>query len=198
MADYTKAIRLDPKYSAAYNNRGVVYHQKGELSKAMADYTRAIDNDAGNAVALRNRGDAHYQAKAYDPAIRDCTAAVNLDPFLIDAWKYRGWSLVAQKEYERAVRNFNEAVSFQVFGDTQEDVDRYWDALGAGGDPQAQQCGWLKDRYGLCWQVIPRGLPELLSDPDDPRSQRAMNAMLRMKKLDMAALQRAYDGEPGA
>ncbi|HUD96459.1 MAG TPA: VOC family protein [Woeseiaceae bacterium] len=89
---------------------------------------------------------------------------------------------------------FNEAVSFQIFCDTQKDADYYWDRLRAGGNPNAQQCGWLKDKFGLSWQVIPTKVLELIKDPDSPRAQRATKAMLQMKKLDVAALQRAYDG----
>jgi predicted 3-demethylubiquinone-9 3-methyltransferase (glyoxalase superfamily) len=89
---------------------------------------------------------------------------------------------------------FNEAVSFQIFCETQKDADYYWEKLTAGGNPNAQQCGWLKDKFGLSWQVIPTKVLELIKDPDSPRAQRATKAMLQMKKLDVAALQRAYDG----
>ena len=89
---------------------------------------------------------------------------------------------------------FNEAVSFQVNCKTQDEIDYYWERLGEGGDPKAQQCGWLKDRYGLSWQVVPGGMDEMLKDADSAGAQRAMNAMMQMKKVDMDALQRAYDG----
>ena len=89
---------------------------------------------------------------------------------------------------------FNEAVSFQIFCETQKDADYYWEKLTAGGNPDAQQCGWLKDKFGLSWQVIPTKVLELIKDPDSPRAQRATKAMLQMKKLDVDALQRAYDG----
>lgn len=86
---------------------------------------------------------------------------------------------------------FNEAVSLQVNCETQKEVDYYWERLSAGGDPQAQQCGWLKDKYGVSWQVVPTALPELLTDRDTAKSQRAMTAMLKMKKLDIDQLKRA-------
>lgn len=89
---------------------------------------------------------------------------------------------------------FTEAVSFQVECATQEEVDYFWDKLSAGGDPEAQQCGWVKDQFGLSWQVVPKMLSGLLMDAESPKSQRAMQALLRMKKLDIAALQRAYEG----
>ena len=89
---------------------------------------------------------------------------------------------------------FNEAISFQIMCQTQEEVDHYWNRLKEGGDPQAQQCGWLKDRFGLSWQVVPTVLLEMLNDPDREKSDRAMDAMLQMKKIDIAELQRAFEG----
>jgi predicted 3-demethylubiquinone-9 3-methyltransferase (glyoxalase superfamily) len=80
---------------------------------------------------------------------------------------------------------FNEAISLQVHCETQAEVDYYWEQLSAGGDATAQQCGWLKDNYGVSWQVVPTRLPEMLSDPDAATSGRAMEAMLHMKKIDI-------------
>lgn len=87
---------------------------------------------------------------------------------------------------------FNEAISLQVRCETQEEVDYYWLQLSAGGDEQAQQCGWLKDKYGVSWQIIPAALTDMLRDPDTQKSQRVMRALLQMKKIDIAALQHAY------
>ena len=92
------------------------------------------------------------------------------------------------------VFTFNEAISFQVNCGTQEEIDHYWEALGAGGDPRAQQCGWLKDRYGVSWQIVPAFMDELFVDAESAGARRAMAAMLRMKKLDIAELRRSYDG----
>jgi predicted 3-demethylubiquinone-9 3-methyltransferase (glyoxalase superfamily) len=89
---------------------------------------------------------------------------------------------------------FNESVSFQVPCETQEEVDYYWEKLTPGGDEKAQQCGWLKDKYGLSWQVFPKVMSELVGDPYSEKSQRAMKAMLQMKKIDLEQLKRAYDG----
>jgi predicted 3-demethylubiquinone-9 3-methyltransferase (glyoxalase superfamily) len=89
---------------------------------------------------------------------------------------------------------FNEAVSLQVMCESQDEVDYYWAKLGEGGDPQAQMCGWLKDRFGLSWQVVPRRLVEIFDGPATAQTQRAMTAMLQMKKIDIAALERAYEG----
>jgi predicted 3-demethylubiquinone-9 3-methyltransferase (glyoxalase superfamily) len=88
---------------------------------------------------------------------------------------------------------FTEAVSLSVDCADQAEVDRYWDALTADGG-QPVQCGWLKDKYGLSWQIVPSALPRMLADPDRERAKRVMQAMLDMVKLDMAKLQAAYDG----
>jgi predicted 3-demethylubiquinone-9 3-methyltransferase (glyoxalase superfamily) len=90
---------------------------------------------------------------------------------------------------------FNEAVSFQVNCETQNEVDYYWEKLSQGGDEKAQQCGWLKDKYGLSWQVVPTEMADLFKDPRSEGYQRAMTAMLQMKKLDIDELKRAYAGE---
>jgi predicted 3-demethylubiquinone-9 3-methyltransferase (glyoxalase superfamily) len=92
------------------------------------------------------------------------------------------------------VFKFNEAISLQVDCKTQDEIDYYWEKLSAGGDPKAQQCGWLKDKYGLSWQVVPTMMAELFKDENSAKSQRAMDAMLRMKKLDIAKLEKAYAG----
>ena len=89
---------------------------------------------------------------------------------------------------------FDEAVSFQITCDTQEEVDFYWERLSEGGSEGP--CGWLKDRYGLSWQIVPTGMEELFADPDKGRAERAMRAMLGMGKLDIDALRRAADGVP--
>jgi len=86
---------------------------------------------------------------------------------------------------------FTEAISFVVNCQTQEEVDAYWEKLSAGG--AEVECGWLKDKFGLSWQIVPTVLPELLSDPDPEKSRRVMQAILRMKKLDIRALEQARD-----
>ena len=87
---------------------------------------------------------------------------------------------------------FNEAISFQVSCETQDEVDEFWSRLSEGGEEGP--CGWLKDRYAVSWQIVPTRLMELISDPDPERSQRAMTAMLGMKKIDVAALEQAAAG----
>jgi predicted 3-demethylubiquinone-9 3-methyltransferase (glyoxalase superfamily) len=93
------------------------------------------------------------------------------------------------------VFKFNEAISLQVSCKNQEEVDYYWDKLSKSGDPKAQQCGWLKDKYGLSWQIVPTVLPEMLKDHESPKAQRAMEALLRMKKIDIKELERAAAGD---
>jgi predicted 3-demethylubiquinone-9 3-methyltransferase (glyoxalase superfamily) len=89
---------------------------------------------------------------------------------------------------------FSEAICFVVRCETQTEVDRYWDRLGEGGDERARQCGWLKDKYGVSWQIVPAALFEMMAGADSRKSGRVMRAMLQMKKLDLAALRRAYEG----
>jgi predicted 3-demethylubiquinone-9 3-methyltransferase (glyoxalase superfamily) len=92
------------------------------------------------------------------------------------------------------VFKFTEAVSFQIDCETQKDIDYYWEKLSAGGDPKAQQCGWLKDKYGLSWQVVPTMMADLFKDEKSAKAQRVMEAMLPMKKLDIAKLKKAAAG----
>ncbi len=90
---------------------------------------------------------------------------------------------------------FNEAVSFEVRCKDQAEIDYYWDKLGAGGDPKAQQCGWLKDKYGLSWQVVSDDWVEMMVEATPTQRERLMKAMLPMKKFDLAALKRAFEGK---
>lgn len=87
---------------------------------------------------------------------------------------------------------FNEAVSFVINCETQEEIDYYWEKLSAV--PESEQCGWLKDKFGVSWQVVPTGMAEMLSTPDSENTQRAMNAFMQMKKIDLEKLKQAYNG----
>jgi len=91
------------------------------------------------------------------------------------------------------VFKFNEAISFQVHCETQKEIDYYWEKLSEGGDKQAQQCGWLKDKYGVSWQIVPNVLGKMLQDKDTKKSDRVMKVLLQMRKLDIMALMRAYE-----
>lgn len=90
---------------------------------------------------------------------------------------------------------FTEAVSFVVDCETQEEVDYYWNKLSEGGDEKSQQCGWLKDQFGLSWQIVPKRLNEMLKSKDVEKAARAMKAMLEMKKIDLQKMEEAYEGE---
>lgn len=91
------------------------------------------------------------------------------------------------------VFTFTEATSFYVERETQEEVDELWEKLSA--QPESEQCGWLKDKFGLSWQIIPTALPQLLNDPDPEKSGRVMKAMMQMKKIDIAGLRKAYENQ---
>jgi predicted 3-demethylubiquinone-9 3-methyltransferase (glyoxalase superfamily) len=93
------------------------------------------------------------------------------------------------------VFTFSPAISFVVNCETQQEIDRLWEKLSEGGDEQAQQCGWLKDKYGLSWQIVPSILGEMLQDKDPEKSERVMKVMLQMKKLDIKVLRHAYRQE---
>ena len=87
---------------------------------------------------------------------------------------------------------FNESISFVVHCESQEEVDHYWNRLSEGGDPKAQQCGWLKDKFGVSWQIVPTILVKMLGDQDREKADRVMRAMLGMKKMNIAELKKAY------
>lgn len=87
---------------------------------------------------------------------------------------------------------FNGAISFQIYCDTQEEIDYYWDKLAQGSDKNAQVCGWLKDKFGVSWQIVPVALIKMLEDKDSKKTERLMKVMLQMRKLDIDALTKAY------
>ncbi len=89
---------------------------------------------------------------------------------------------------------FTEAISFIVNCESQEELDYYWEKLSEGGDENAQVCGWLKDKFGVSWQIVPDNLTEMISDPDPEKSDRVMKALLKMKKIDIDTLRKAYEG----
>jgi predicted 3-demethylubiquinone-9 3-methyltransferase (glyoxalase superfamily) len=109
------------------------------------------------------------------------------------AFTLEGQQFAAMDSAREHPFTFNEAISFMVQCETQNDIDHYWDKLAKGGDPKAQQCGWLRDRFGVSWQVTPTVLGTMLQDPDKTKVERVTNAFLKMKKFDLAALRRAYE-----
>jgi predicted 3-demethylubiquinone-9 3-methyltransferase (glyoxalase superfamily) len=106
--------------------------------------------------------------------------------------KAPGSVMVVEFELDGPQFKFDEAVSFQVMCDTQSEIDHFWSKLSEGG--RESQCGWLKDRFGLSWQVVPSVLPQMMKDAGGARSGRIMNAIMTMKKFDLEILQRAYSG----
>jgi predicted 3-demethylubiquinone-9 3-methyltransferase (glyoxalase superfamily) len=122
---------------------------------------------------------SHYSEGGPRPA-----GSVMMVTFVLDGQEFQ--ALDGGPEFK-----FNEAVSFSVSCETQEEVDEYWSKLSEGGEEGP--CGWLKDKYGLSWQIVPTTLVDLLNDPDPKRAQRTMTAMLQMNKIDIAALRKAAD-----
>ncbi|MFT4038782.1 MAG: VOC family protein [Thermomicrobiales bacterium] len=141
-------------------------------------------DDAAEAAA------AFYCSVFPDSRITDVARMGEGGPALTVAFTLDGQDFVAMNG--GPIHPFTEAVSFVIDCETQQDVDRYWEALTAGGGVPGD-CGWLRDRYGLAWQVVPRRLPELLTDPDPARAARALQAMMTMHKIDIAALDAAAD-----
>jgi predicted 3-demethylubiquinone-9 3-methyltransferase (glyoxalase superfamily) len=148
-----------------------------EAEEAAAFYTSVFENSRIVHVA-------HYTEAGPRPA-----GTVMTVEFELDGQRFVGINGGPQFK-------FDEAVSFQINCEDQDDVDYYWGKLTEGGEEGP--CGWLKDRYGLSWQVVPTGMEELFSDPDPERARRAMEAMLGMRKLDIAALRDAADGVPSS
>lgn len=145
----------------------------GQAEQAAELYTSVFPNSQITSVAR------------YGPGMPGEEGSAMTVSFSLDGQEYLG--LNGGPQYR-----FTEAVSFQIPCADQDEVDHYWDRLSEGGEEGP--CGWLKDRFGLSWQVVPTALPELLGDPDPARAQRAAQAMMGMKKLDIAGLRRAADG----
>jgi predicted 3-demethylubiquinone-9 3-methyltransferase (glyoxalase superfamily) len=146
-----------------------------EAEEAADFYTSIFDNSRIVAVAL------------YTEAGPRETGMVMTVEFELDGQRFVG--INGGPEFK-----FDEAISLQINCENQEEIDYYWERLTEGGEEGP--CGWLKDRYGLSWQVTPTGMDELFADPDKERANRAMRAMLQMRKIDVAALRSAADGVP--
>lgn len=127
----------------------------------------------------------HYGKEGYDIHGRSAGSVATVE------FEIEGQGFVALNG--GPIFKFNEAVSFQVHCETQEEVDYYWEKLSEGGDEKAQQCGWLKDRYGVSWQIVPIVLIKMLKDKDTKKSDRVTKAMLQMHKLDINILKQAYE-----
>jgi len=153
------------------------FDKEGE--EAARYYCGIFDNSKINAVA-------HYTEAGYE------VHGGRAGSVLTVAFELNGQSFTALNGGPHF--KFNEAVSMQVNVDTQQELDTMWSQLSAGGDPAAQQCGWLKDKFGLSWQIVPRQMETFLTTGEPAQRNRVMEALLQMKKLDIAALQRAFDG----
>jgi predicted 3-demethylubiquinone-9 3-methyltransferase (glyoxalase superfamily) len=147
--------------------------QHGKAEEAIRFYTSLFEGSS-------MRGILHYGAGESEPE-----GTVKHAQFVLSGQTFMAMDSAQPHEF-----TFNEAVSFTIHCETQEEVDYFWDKLSAV--PEAEQCGWLKDRFGVSWQIVPTVMPRLLSDPDPEKAARVMQAMLQMKKLDLAALERAY------
>jgi predicted 3-demethylubiquinone-9 3-methyltransferase (glyoxalase superfamily) len=126
-----------------------------------------------------------YGKDGYEIHGREAETVMTID-FEIEGQKFVGLN-------GGPIFKFNEAISFQVHCETQKEVDYYWEKLSEGGDEKAQQCGWLKDKYGVSWQIVPTVLGRMLQDKDAKKSQRVMKALLQMHKLDIKILKQAYE-----
>jgi predicted 3-demethylubiquinone-9 3-methyltransferase (glyoxalase superfamily) len=128
---------------------------------------------------------SHYGKEGYDIHKRPDGSVMTVE------FEIEGQTFVALNG--GPVFQFNEAVSLIVNCETQEEIDYYWDRLAAGGDPSSQQCGWLKDRYGISWQIVPIELTKMMADPHTEKSEHLMKAMLQMHKLNIEELKQAYE-----
>lgn len=152
--------------------------QAGRAEEAMRFYTSVFDHSRVDDVLRYGRGEAP-----------DREGTIKHASFTLEGQPFKAMDSNLEHPFM-----FNEALSFVVSSETQEEVDEYWEKLSEGGDKKAQQCGWLKDAFGVSWQVVPNVLPEMMMDPDPSKSGRAMEAMLQMKKIDIRQLQRAFAG----
>ena len=150
-----------------------------QAEQAVSDYTGIFPNSRIGSVA-------RYTEAGQDIHGRLPGSVMTLD-FELDGYPFTALN-------GGPMFKFTEAVSLQVMCKTQGEVDHYWTRLSVGGDPSAQQCGWVKDKYGLSWQIVPEILIELAQSPDRAKAARVITAMMAMKKLDIAALEKAHAG----
>jgi predicted 3-demethylubiquinone-9 3-methyltransferase (glyoxalase superfamily) len=150
--------------------------QAGKAEEAITFYTTVFSNSRVGPVLRHAEGEGPDRA-----------GTVKHAAFTLEGWEFSAMDSAFPHGF-----GFNEAVSFMVYCDTQEEIDHFWGKLSA--DPQAEQCGWLKDRYGLSWQIVPAMMEEMLADTDKQRLARVTKAFLKMKKFDLAGLREAYKG----
>jgi predicted 3-demethylubiquinone-9 3-methyltransferase (glyoxalase superfamily) len=151
--------------------------QAGRAEEAINLYTSIFTDSSIKYMARYEAGE-----EGIEGAVKHATFSLN------------GQDFIAMDSHTNGDFSFNEAFSFVVNCETQDELDYFWQKLSEGSDEKAQQCGWLKDRFGVSWQIVPTILAKLLGSADREKSERAMQAMLKMKKLDIEKLQGAYDG----
>ncbi|UJH92345.1 VOC family protein [Antarcticibacterium sp. 1MA-6-2] len=152
-------------------------------------FTGKIHGKAEEAIRFYNSmfKDAEIQGILnYGPENSYANGSIMHAQFLLEGETYMAMDSGMENDFP-----FNEAVSFIITCKDQEEIDYYWDKLTAGGDPNAQQCGWLKDKYGVSWQVIPQGMEEILGNPEREKANRGMEAVMHMKKFDLEVLREA-------
>ena len=150
----------------------------GKAEEAVNFYTKIFRNSSIEIISHYEKGEHDVEGK------------VKFASFILENQQFR-----AMESSHGHAFTANGAISQMVECGDQAEVDYYWNKLTEGGSPEAQQCGWLQDKFGFSWQVIPSILPKLLNDSDKVKSGRAMEAMLQMKKIDIATLQEAFDGK---
>jgi predicted 3-demethylubiquinone-9 3-methyltransferase (glyoxalase superfamily) len=191
------AYPFNPEFGWIQDRFGVSWQlalAPDRTDRRIRPYLMYVNENAGKAEAAVR----HYASVFRDAgvgAIERYGDAQDLNPADMVAFAeftLEGQAFVASENGFRHDFDFDEAISLQVFCDDQEQIDAYWEGLSAV--PDAERCGWCKDRWGVSWQIVPKVLPELLAGSDPAGAKRAMEAMLAMKKLDIAALQAAYEG----
>nr|MBD3622953.1 VOC family protein [Sunxiuqinia sp.] len=155
-----------------------VGRNNGKAEEAIHFYTSVFENSSVGALSRYKEGEGGTEG------------TLNYAAFKLDGQQFTAMDSSLQHAFA-----FTEAISMMIACQTQEEVDYFWDNLATGGDLNAQQCGWLKDKYGVSWQIVPSIMADLIGDPDIEKSGRVMKAMMQMKKLDIAELKKAYENK---
>ena len=150
----------------------------GRAEEAIDNYVSIFHNSSKNYVMRYEKGE--------EP---DKEGTIKHASFILEGQQFAAMDSALDHGF-----SFNESISFMVSCKDQEEIDYFWDKLSDGGDPQAQQCGWLRDRYGVAWQIVPSRLDEMMQDKDTAKVERVTNAFMQMKKLNIAELEKVYNG----
>jgi len=171
--------KLDDVHGQKISPSLMYVNEKGQAGEAINLYTALFENSKITGI--------HH----YGPGQEQPEGAVMHARFSLDSDTF----MAMDSSPKHADFTFNEAISLTIECESQEEVDHFWEKLTAGGDPKAQQCGWLKDKFGVSWQVTPTELHEMLKDTDTKKVARVTNAFLQMRKFDIQKLREAYDGD---